>query len=259
MLYTKSQITEKTKSANYVEIYTKKNAQGEIHTDNLDSSAELVTIDDLPYNINGEVDADIEIMDKEDYSHSVLANSSVSWEDFGWEDNDKVAIIILNEQPDIQEQLTKAKYYSVLKTGSNEDIYKYVNADGETTMDAVYYSQEEAVALVAALTRKVLNGGYGEEAKEAYENNEWGWVINEWNFDEVREEIEDDTDELMSIGAQIATLRDMYGWTQKQLADKSGLDRTYISRVESGAISVGMEVLNKIADALGCEVRLVEK
>lgn len=163
------------------------------------------------------------------------------------------------KQHEIKEQLTKAKYYSVLETGSNDDTYKYVNADGETTMDAVYYSQEEAVALVAALTRKVLNGGYGEEAKEAYENNEWGWVINEWDFDEVREEIEDDTDEPMSIGAQIATLRDMYGWTQKQLADKSGLDRTYISRVESGAISVGMEVLNKIAAALGCEVRLVEK
>ena len=78
-------------------------------------------------------------------------------------------------------------------------------------------------------------------------------------FDEVREEIEDDKEEPMSIGAQIATLREMYGWTQKQLAEKSGLDRTYISRVESGAISVGMEVLNKIADALGCDVRLVEK
>lgn len=259
MLYTKSQIIEKTNSANYVEIYTKKNAQGEIHTDNLDSSVELDTIDNLPYNVKGEVDVDIEIMDKEDYSHSVLANSSASWEDFGWEDDEKVAVIILNEQPETQEQLTKAKYYSVHESGSNDDVDYYIGWDGEKTMDEVNYSKAEAEELVETLTRRVLDGKYGEEAKQSFLAGEWGYYLQENDFDDTREFIEDDKDEPMSIGEQIATLRSIYGWTQKQLADKSGLDRTYISRVEGGAISVGMEVLNKIADALGCEVRLVEK
>ena len=125
-------------------------------------------------------------------------------------------------------------------------------------MDAVYYSKAEAEELVEALTRRVLDGKFGEEAKQSFLAGEWGYYLQENDFDDTREVIEDDKDEPMSIGEQIAALRSIYGWTQKQLADKSGLDRTYISRVESGAISVGMEVLNKIADALGCEVKLVK-
>lgn len=159
----------------------------------------------------------------------------------------------------IQEQLSKAKYYSVHESGSNDDTEYYIGWDGEQTMDSVYYSKAEAEELVEALTRRVLDGKFGEEAKQSFLAGEWGYYLQENDFADTREEIEDATDEPMSIGAQIATLRDTFGWTQKQLAEKSGLDRTYISRVESGAISVGMEVLNKIADALGCEVRLVEK
>jgi len=259
MLYTKSQIIEKTKSANYVEIYRLWDRSHGIYSDYLESDVDIETIDDLPYNIKGEVDVDIEIMDKEDYSNSVIANSSVTWEDFGWEDDEKVAVIILNEQPDIQEQLSKAKYYSVHESGSNDDTEYYIGWDGEKTMDAVYYSKEEAEELVEALTRRVLDGKFGEEAKQSFLAGEWGYYLEENDFDDVREFIEDEKEEPMTIGEQIEALRKTIGWTQKQLADKSGLDRTYISRVESGSISVGMEVLNKIADALGCEVRLVEK
>ena len=157
-----------------------------------------------------------------------------------------------------QEQLTKAKYYSVHESGGNDNVEYYIGWDGEKAMDAVYYSKAEAEELVEALTRRVLDGKFGEEAKQSFLAGEWGYYLQENDFDDTRVVIEDDKDEPMSIGEQIAALRSIYGWTQKQLADKSGLDRTYISRVESGAISVGMEVLNKIADALGCEVKLVK-
>ena len=98
MLYTKKEIIEKTKSANYVEIYLLRDTSHRIHSDNIVSDVDFETIEDLPYNIKGQVDVDIEIMDKEDYSNSVIANTSVTWEDFGWEDYEKVAVIILNEQ-----------------------------------------------------------------------------------------------------------------------------------------------------------------
>lgn len=163
------------------------------------------------------------------------------------------------KQHEIKEQLSKAKYYSVHESGSNDGVDYYIGWDGEKTMDAVHYSKAEAEELVEALTRRVLDGKFGEEAKQSFLAGEWGYYLEENDFDDVREFIEDERDEPMTIGEQIEALRKTIGWTQKQLADKSGLDRTYISRVESGAISVGMEVLNKIADALGCEVRLVEK
>lgn len=60
------------------------------------------------------------------------------------------------------------------------------------------------------------------------------------------------------FGQKIARMRKARKLTQKQLADKSGLDQTYISRVESGSITVGMEVLTKIADALDTEIKLVK-
>lgn len=96
MLYTKEEIIEKTKSANHVEIYRLWDRRHGIHSDYLDSDVNIETIDDLPYNSNGQVDVDIDIMDKEDYCSTVIANSSVTWEDFDWDDNDKVAVIILN-------------------------------------------------------------------------------------------------------------------------------------------------------------------
>lgn len=61
-----------------------------------------------------------------------------------------------------------------------------------------------------------------------------------------------------TIGAKIAALRKAQGLTQKELAEKSELDRTYIVRVESGSINIGVEILAKIADALDTEIELVK-
>ena len=59
------------------------------------------------------------------------------------------------------------------------------------------------------------------------------------------------------IGARIAELRKAKGLTQMQLAEKTGFSQSNIGRIETGRYSVGLDVLAKIAEALGATVELV--
>jgi DNA-binding Xre family transcriptional regulator len=59
------------------------------------------------------------------------------------------------------------------------------------------------------------------------------------------------------IAMQISRLRDKAGLTQKQLADLVGTTQSVISRLESTEYSGhSMSMLEKIASALRCEVRV---
>lgn len=58
------------------------------------------------------------------------------------------------------------------------------------------------------------------------------------------------------IGKRIAELRKAKGLTQAQLAEKTGFPRSNIGRIETGRYSVGLDVLAKIADALGAKVEI---
>lgn len=58
------------------------------------SSFDNSEIDELPFDDNGEVDADVELMDREDYERTILANCSSSWEDM-YDDGDKVLVIVV--------------------------------------------------------------------------------------------------------------------------------------------------------------------
>lgn len=60
------------------------------------------------------------------------------------------------------------------------------------------------------------------------------------------------------IGQRIAQLRTSHGMTQTQLAEKTGIQRTHITRIESGRYSVGIDLLQKIAEALGMKVDFIE-
>lgn len=61
-----------------------------------------------------------------------------------------------------------------------------------------------------------------------------------------------DMDEALRIlGARIAMERDLRGWTQKELAEASGINLRMIKRIESGERAGGADVPWRLAQTLG--------
>ena len=60
------------------------------------------------------------------------------------------------------------------------------------------------------------------------------------------------------IGQRIAALRSVAGLTQAQLADKAGMQRSHLSRIEAGSLAVTLESIEAIAQALGMTVDLID-
>jgi transcriptional regulator with XRE-family HTH domain len=56
------------------------------------------------------------------------------------------------------------------------------------------------------------------------------------------------------FGQRLKTLRKAKGLSQEELAERSGLNRPYISGIEQGKRNVSIEVVEKIAVALGVEM-----
>lgn len=61
------------------------------------------------------------------------------------------------------------------------------------------------------------------------------------------------------IGERIRQLRKQQGVSQVELAEKAGLSQPHIVRIEQGRYSVGLDILQAIAKALGCTVDMVEQ
>jgi transcriptional regulator with XRE-family HTH domain len=59
------------------------------------------------------------------------------------------------------------------------------------------------------------------------------------------------------IGQRIAEIRKEKGLTQQDLADRTGIQRNHISRIEHGRYSVGFDTLQMIAEAMGGNVEIV--
>lgn len=59
------------------------------------------------------------------------------------------------------------------------------------------------------------------------------------------------------IGQRIAELRTSQGMTQQDVADKTGLLRQHISRIEAGKYSVGFDTLQLIAEQFGMKVDII--
>lgn len=59
-----------------------------------------------------------------------------------------------------------------------------------------------------------------------------------------------------NLGARIRELRTARGWSQEELGDRSGLDRTYVSGVERGVRNPTVSVLESLAN--GLEVRIAD-
>jgi len=52
------------------------------------------------------------------------------------------------------------------------------------------------------------------------------------------------------LGANLRKARDQRGWSQEELADRSGIHRTYISGVERGTRNPTLSIIEAIATAL---------
>jgi transcriptional regulator with XRE-family HTH domain len=55
---------------------------------------------------------------------------------------------------------------------------------------------------------------------------------------------------LLKFGKRVRALRAERGWTQEELAHRSGLNRSYMSEVERGISDVSLSTLQKIAKTL---------
>ena len=60
------------------------------------------------------------------------------------------------------------------------------------------------------------------------------------------------------IGLRIFTLRKMKELTQEQLADRAGIQRTHLGRIEAGKYAVTLETIQAIAEALDMTVDLID-
>lgn len=59
------------------------------------------------------------------------------------------------------------------------------------------------------------------------------------------------------LAMQVIELRERHGLTQAGLAERCGMDQADISRIERGATSPTARTLQRIAEALDADVRLV--
>jgi transcriptional regulator with XRE-family HTH domain len=52
-----------------------------------------------------------------------------------------------------------------------------------------------------------------------------------------------------TFGERLVSLRHERGWTQRELADKIGIDQPFMSKIEAGKHDPGMKLLGSIAQA----------
>lgn len=60
-----------------------------------------------------------------------------------------------------------------------------------------------------------------------------------------------------TLGRQVRTLRLQQDMTQEQLAESAGLSAPYISHIECGRKKASLEVLERLAEALGITVAVL--
>jgi DNA-binding XRE family transcriptional regulator len=66
-------------------------------------------------------------------------------------------------------------------------------------------------------------------------------------------------DQAYGIARQVTEIREKHHLTQTELAEKTGIPQAQISRIERGVISPTSATLARIAEALGADLRLVER
>lgn len=58
------------------------------------------------------------------------------------------------------------------------------------------------------------------------------------------------TDIRARLGKRVSSLRRKHGWTQVEMAEALGIDRSYLSEIETGKKDPSLTVLKTLADGL---------
>jgi XRE family transcriptional regulator, regulator of sulfur utilization len=57
-----------------------------------------------------------------------------------------------------------------------------------------------------------------------------------------------------NFGAAVRHLRELQGWSQEQLAEHAGLNRSYVGEIERGSAIASIVTVDKLARALGVSI-----
>lgn len=118
------------------------------------------------------------------------------------------------------------------------------------TFEEHHFNETQQIAFLGSDTPDALS-----IAKDLREAADW---LRENHYDKAMPTPDSD-DVRHRIGARIAELRRERGVTQEQLAAAAGIERSTIFRIETGRFSARLDVLDKIARALGASVELIDK
>jgi len=61
--------------------------------------------------------------------------------------------------------------------------------------------------------------------------------------------VSSDSDICVQLGGRIRTLRQKHGWTQFEMSERLGIDRSYLAEVETGKIEICVRNLALVAEA----------
>ena len=67
------------------------------------------------------------------------------------------------------------------------------------------------------------------------------------------------TDVCVRLGARVRELRKAKGWTQFELSERMGVDRSYLAEVETGKIEICLRNLDVMAQTFGLELHQLLK
>ena len=99
---------------------------------------------------------------------------------------------------------------------------------------------------------------YKTSAKVTIWHNEAGYPAFDWQImSETYYKANGTEDVCRNIGIRVAQLRREAGMTQVQLAEKCGMAQPNIARIEAGTYATSIDVLSRIAEALGKKIELV--
>lgn len=62
-----------------------------------------------------------------------------------------------------------------------------------------------------------------------------------------------------SIGKDIAKQRKAQGFTQKQMADKTGINKTTLSEIENGRFTGSLDIFERYLDGVGLQLEVSTK